>query len=65
MTIFEDSEDLPRLDWSLARDLIYIRVLDRLYDDPDWFNSNSSAVQEAMDKIEQTEQQEEQEAAAS
>ena len=30
--VFAESEDVPRLDWSLARDLVLIRMFDQLSD---------------------------------
>lgn len=48
VTIFQEGVDLPYTDWSLARDLIYIRVLDRLYE------QSIVMAQEALIEIEQT-----------
>jgi len=31
ITIFEEGEDLPRIDWRLARDLVLIRMIERLH----------------------------------
>ena len=59
ITIFEDGEDLPRVDWWLARDLLYIRVLDVLYE-AGWFRKNAAVATEVLEEIEQaTEPQEE------
>ena len=31
ITIFEEGEELPRIDWRLARDLVLIRMIERLH----------------------------------
>lgn len=49
ISIFEDSEDFPRLDWRLARDLVLIRLLEQLREQQ-WFSKNTAvlvAIQEA------------------
>jgi CRISPR-associated protein Cst1 len=45
ITVFEDGEDLPRTDWRLARDLVLIRVIERLHEDG-WMNANQDLVPE-------------------
>lgn len=43
--IFEDGEDLARIDWRLARDLVLIRMIERLHVDG-WMVENKEAVPE-------------------
>lgn len=41
IAIFEDGEELARVDWQLARDLVLIRVIDRLYQrESGWLSNN-------------------------
>jgi len=49
VTIFEYSQDTPRVDWELARDLLYIRVLDWLYE-RGFFRSHPEAAQEIAEQ---------------
>lgn len=44
ITIFEEGEDLARPDWSLARDLVLIRVIERLYQRK-WFAEHPEALE--------------------
>ena len=44
--IFEIGEDLPYSDWRLARDLVLIRMVERLYD-LGWIEANKESLQDA------------------
>jgi len=52
VTIFEEGEDAPRIDWALARDLLYMRVLDRLYEH-NYFHHHQELVQEIAERAEE------------
>lgn len=43
VTIFEDGEDLPRIDWRLARDLVLIRMIEQLRE---WLGKNKEVLPE-------------------
>ena len=43
ITVFEDSEDLPKIDWRLARDLVLIRMIERLHEEG-WMLKNREVV---------------------
>lgn len=43
VTIFEDGEELPRIDWRLARDLVLIRMIEQLRE---WLSKNKEALPE-------------------
>lgn len=45
ITIFEDGEELPRIDWRLARDLVLIRMIEQLHEQG-WMARNKEAVPE-------------------
>lgn len=45
IVIFEEGEDLARIDWRLARDLVLIRMIERLHEDG-WMVANKEAVPE-------------------
>lgn len=47
VSLFEHSEDVARTDWSLARDLMYLRVLDRLYTQG-WFSQHAEAADDIL-----------------
>jgi len=44
--IFEESEDTPRMDWSLARDLILIRMIEQLHTSG-WWKKNTTELEES------------------
>ncbi len=44
--IFEESEDTPRADWSLARDLVLVRMIEQLHA-AGWFPKHQEQVEEA------------------
>lgn len=46
--VFEEGEDLPRFDWRLARDLVLIRMVERLYD-LGWLQSHAEELPEPED----------------
>jgi CRISPR-associated protein Cst1 len=43
ITVFEDSEDFPKIDWRLARDLVLIRMIERLHEEG-WMLKNQEVV---------------------
>jgi CRISPR-associated protein Cst1 len=43
LEVFEEGEELPRIDWRLAWDLVLIRVIETLYQTK-WFDSNRDAL---------------------
>ena len=45
ISIFEEGEDLARSDWKLARDLVLIRMVERLYD-LGWLGKHPDAIPE-------------------
>ena len=45
--VFEDGEDLARSDWRLARDLVLIRMVERLYA-LNWFGKNPDALTDEL-----------------
>ncbi len=45
ITIFEDGEELPRIDWRLARDLVLIRMIEQLHEQG-WMARNKEVVPE-------------------
>jgi len=45
LLIFEDGEEVARVDWTLARDLVLIRVIEELYRQG-WFGSQPEALEE-------------------
>lgn len=51
ISVFEDGEDLARTDWKLARDLVLIRMVERLYE-LEWLGKNVDAI---PDEAEETE----------
>ncbi len=46
--VFEEGEDLPRFDWKLARDLVLIRMVERLYE-LGWIQSHKEDLPEAAE----------------
>lgn len=55
-TVFEDGEELGKSNWTLARDLVLIRMIEQLYAGDNWFRQNEDAFPEI---IEQSETQQE------
>ena len=45
IAIFEEGEELPRFDWSLARDLVLIRMIEQLYQQG-WLKSHADILEE-------------------
>lgn len=46
--VFEEGEELPRVDWRLAWDLVLIRVIERLYE-AKWFEKNKDILGEEVE----------------
>ena len=51
IAIFEEGEDLPYRDWSLARDLVLIRMIEQLYD-LGWLQEHKDALPEELPETE-------------
>jgi len=49
--VFEEGVELAHSSWKLARDLVLIRMVERLYDQG-WLGSNVDAIPEAIEEIE-------------
>lgn len=49
ISVFEDGEDLARLDWKLARDLVLIRMVERLHT-LGWLGKNADAIPENVEE---------------
>jgi CRISPR-associated protein Cst1 len=49
ISVFEDGEDLARLDWKLARDLVLIRMVERLHA-LKWLAKNADVIPENIDQ---------------
>lgn len=47
--VFEDGENLPNVQWGLARDLVFIRMVEQLYANG-WLKANRDAVPEERDE---------------
>jgi CRISPR-associated protein Cst1 len=45
LEVFEEGDELPRVDWRLAWDLVLIRVIEKLYE-AKWFENNRDALLE-------------------
>jgi CRISPR-associated protein Cst1 len=45
--IFEESEEMPRADWSLARDLLLVRIIEQLHA-ANWWPTHKPELEEAM-----------------
>ncbi len=43
LEVFEEGEELPRVDWRLAWDLVLIRVIEKLYETK-WFEKNRDVL---------------------
>jgi hypothetical protein len=46
LEIFEEGEELPRVDWRLAWDLVLIRIIEKLYE-AKWFEKNREVLESA------------------
>lgn len=55
LEVFEEADDLPRIDWRLAWDLVLIRVIERLYQTK-WFESNRDVLTD--EEVEQAKEKE-------
>jgi len=53
LLIFEEGEELARVDWALARDLVLIRVIEQLYREG-WFGREPRAFEGLEDELEET-----------
>jgi CRISPR-associated protein Cst1 len=53
--VFEEGAELARTDWRLARDLVLIRMIERLHA-LDWFGKNPDALTDDLIQAEQPEQ---------
>ena len=51
LEVFEEGEELPRVDWRLAWDLVLIRVIEKLYE-AKWFEKNRDVLGEEEKKPE-------------
>ncbi|RMD86996.1 MAG: type I-B CRISPR-associated protein Cas8b1/Cst1 [Calditrichaeota bacterium] len=51
IAVFEDGENLARSDWKLARDLVLIRMVERLYE-LGWLGRHTDAIPEPNDESE-------------
>ena len=49
ISVFEDGEDLARLDWKLARDLVLIRMVERLHE-LGWLSKNADVIPENVEQ---------------
>jgi CRISPR-associated protein Cst1 len=47
--VFEEGDELAHQDWSLARDLVLIRMVESLYDQG-WLGSNVDAIPEQVEE---------------
>lgn len=52
LSVFEEGEELARIDWRLARDLVLIRMIEQLYADG-WLGRNEDLVAEAVAEVDQ------------
>lgn len=51
ISVFEDGEDLARIDWKLARDLVLIRLVEQLYQ-LGWLGQNKDVIPENIEDVE-------------
>jgi CRISPR-associated protein Cst1 len=49
LRVFEEGDELPRVDWRLAWDLVLIRVMEVLHQNR-WFESNMDALEQAQEE---------------
>lgn len=54
ITVFEEGEDLARVNWDLARDLVLIRMIEQLHK-LDWLGQNSDALPSDNEDTDETE----------
>ncbi len=52
IAVFEDGDEVARSDWSFARDLVLIRMIERLHE-TGWLRKNSDAI--SVENAEETE----------
>lgn len=52
LAVFEDGEELARVDWRLARDLVLIRMVEQLYNNG-WLGNNPEAIPESVEPTEE------------
>ena len=45
LRVFEEGDELPRIDWRLAWDLVLIRTIENLYEQK-WFEKNKEVLEE-------------------
>lgn len=55
LEVFEEGEEIPRADWSLARDLVLIRMIERLHE-VGFFQKHAEIAQQALESIEAEEE---------
>lgn len=53
MEIFEDTDERGRSDWRLARDLVLIRMIEKLYE-LRWIQQHADAIPEPREELEET-----------
>ena len=53
--IFEESEDMPRADWSLARDLVLVRMIEQLHQ-AGWWSEHNKELEEATREVSELDQ---------
>lgn len=51
--VFEEGDELARSDWRLARDLVLIRMVEKLHS-LNWFGANPDALEDELLKPEET-----------
>jgi CRISPR-associated protein Cst1 len=51
LRVFEEGEELPRVDWRLAWDLVLIRVIEKLHE-AKWFERNRDILEEQEEQLE-------------
>lgn len=56
ITVFEEGDELARLDWRLARDLVLIRMVEQLYA-KGWLGQNVNVIPEIAEEAELSEDQ--------
>ncbi len=49
VSVFEEGDEVARTDWRLARDLVLIRMVERLYD-LGWLGSNPDVISDAVEE---------------
>jgi len=56
--VFEEGDELARVDWRLAWDIVLIGLLHKLHE-ASWFNKHPDVVEQAVAVVEEQEQQSE------